>query len=120
MARNFAILCHKAGVLPIGVPAVKKINDATIQLLSTSLILVPAALALTTFWEYVRSLNVVWMWYGIVNEGEDIFYLVNELRNGYVFSVTDRPYNKKYTPQVTESASAKRIHKGAYVNTWII
>ncbi len=50
------------------------------------------------FWKYLHSWGGGWMWEEVINEGCDLNWVVDSLRNGTAICVTDGSYNEALNP----------------------
>ena len=75
---------------PVGVPATVSFVDAnTIKFLGHGPPFTTGPSQPTDFWAYLRSLGGEWMWDGIVDEQQDLQWLVDAVKNNTIIGVTD-------------------------------
>ena len=87
---------------PEGVPATVSFIDAnTINLLGHGPPLTTGPSQPADFWEYLRLLGGEWMWDGIVNEKQDLQWLVKAVKKNTIIGVTDGSYDRDFAPDIS-------------------
>ena len=72
------------------------------------------------FWLFLRSWGGEWMWDGVVDETQDLRWLIDGITNGTVIGVTDGSYDRKRLPLVSGAGwllcctSSKKMLKGNF------
>ena len=51
-------------------------------------------------WTYLRTLGGEWMWDGIVDEQQDLQWLIDGVQNNTIIGVTNGLYDRKVAPNI--------------------
>ena len=93
---------HNDGRLPIGKPCtVSQTGTNILSLLSHGPVLKEGPTKPDNFFAFLKTWKGAWMWNNIVNEGVDLCWVVDALKNGTAIWVTDGSFNRPIAPLVS-------------------
>ena len=84
------------GHKPCGSPAtVTFLDETSVRLLDYGPPLASGPSQPADFWTYLRTLGGEWMWDGIVDEQQDLQWLIEGVKSNTIIGVTDGSYDRK-------------------------
>ena len=106
---------------PSGVPVTaERVEDTTIRCREVGPSLASSPSQPDDFWAFLCSWGGDWMWEHIEDEGQDIQWMVDALKNGTAVLVTDGSFDRKMAPNVSGAGwvfccrEAKKILRGSF------